>query len=124
MVINLNNDKLDLIFEKQKILQKRFIDFNQADLAYKQKYINLMILSCLDELSEVLRETAWKNPSFVEFGWKNTQIFDNEKFKEELVDLAHFFINLCLASGMSSDEFFERYINKNKENHARQNRNY
>ncbi|MDO8623087.1 MAG: dUTPase [archaeon] len=122
---NNNSDKLDLIFEKQKILQNRFGVFEKIkDQSFKQKYVNLMILSCLDELSESLRETAWKNPDFIEFGWKKNSQFNDEKFKEELVDLAHFFVNLCLASGMNSEEFFNRYINKNKENHARQDRNY
>lgn len=124
MDINMNNDKLNFIFKKQEELQIRVGNLPFKDEKHRQEFINLMFLSCLDELSESLRETAWKNPHFISCGWKKGQTTNDELFKEELVDLLHFFINLCIASGMDSNELFERYLNKNKINHERQNKGY
>ena len=119
-------DKLDKIFKLQNDLQKKMpgVDKVLDDPSYTQMYINEMILAMLDELGEVLRETAWKNPDLVPYGWKKHQKYDKEKFKEELVDLLHFFVNLCLVSGMNSEELYARYCGKREENISRQERGY
>ena len=88
------------------------------------QFINQMILALHEEAVEIMRESAYKNPDFVPFGWKKNQIFNEDLFKEELVDMLHFFVNLCLVVNMSPDELFNRYCNKNKENHTRQENNY
>ena len=36
------------------------------------------------------------------------------------MDVLHFFVSLCLRSGMDAEELFERYCEKNKENFDRQ----
>lgn len=117
-------DKLDDIFDKQNILQTRLNNFPFKDLKHKQEFINITILAILDELSETLRETSWKNPNYISCGWKTTQMTNNEQFKEEIIDLWHFIINLTLASGMDPNEFYGRFINKNKVNHKRQDEKY
>ena len=117
-------DKLKEIFDKQKVLQERFGNFPFKDIKHKQEFININILACLDELSETLRETQWKNPDLISCGWKKTQEFNDENFKEELIDLWHFVINLTEASGMDSNELYERFCNKNKVNHKRQDDGY
>ena len=71
-----------------------------------------------------MRETAWKNPHKIKYGWKKTQQLDEEKYKEEIIDLWHFVINLSISAGMTHEEVFERYLGKNKENHTRQNNDY
>ena len=40
--------------------------------------------------------------------------------KEELVDVLHFFVSLCLRSGMDAEELYARYLDKNRENFDRQ----
>ena len=119
-------DKLDEIFEKQKELQTRLGTLEKASESesMKQQYINQMILALHEEAVEIMRETGYKNPDLVPFGWKKGQKFDNEKFKEEIIDIIHFVMNLCIISGMDSKEIYERYIGKNKENHERQNHGY
>jgi len=118
-----DSDKLDQIFKKQVDLQIKL--YNSLEpLIKNQEFININLLACFDELSEIMRESAWKNPNLIKFGWKKTQEFNEEKFKEEIVDLLHFFVNLCIAAGMNEEELFERYINKNKENHDRKDRGY
>jgi len=36
------------------------------------------------------------------------------------VDILHFFVSMCLKTGMDADELYRRYLEKNKENFARQ----
>lgn len=120
----MTNDKLENLFNLQINLQTRFKNLPILDNKRKQQFININILACLDELSEALRETAWKNPEYIDCGWKRTQGFNEEKFQEELVDLWHFVINLTLASGMSANNLHDRFITKNKVNHIRQDEGY
>ena len=116
-------DKLKEIFELQTKLQERVAgDINS--LVHNQDYINLNLLACYDELGEIMRETAWKNPNKIKYGWKKGQELNKENFKEEIIDLWHFLINLTISSGMNEDELFNRYCSKNKENHNRQDNNY
>ena len=119
-------DKLDEIYNHQKQLQESlgiYKKINNSD-SMKQQYINQNILALHEEAVEIMRETAYKNPEFVPFGWKKGQQFNNENFKEEIVDLLHFIMNLVIISGMDADEFYNRYLGKNKENHQRQKDGY
>ncbi|MGI6558582.1 MAG: hypothetical protein ACOX20_06415 [Limnochordia bacterium] len=43
-----------------------------------------------------------------------------EAIKEELVDLLHFFLSTCLKCGIGPEELYQAYLDKNQENHARQ----
>lgn len=121
-----NKDKLGEMFAHQYQLQERLDVYKRiaGNDSMKQKYINQMLLACHEEVTEIMRETAYKNPEFVEFGWKKGQQANNDNFKKEIIDLMHFVINLALVSGMDSTEFYERYLNKNKENFVRQDTNY
>lgn len=103
---------LEEIFEKQRRLQERL----GSDI-YSQDYRSIMTLAAIDELMEAIRETPWKP-------WKKQQKYDKEKFKEELIDAWHFLINLSISSGMNSTEVFQRFVNKNNENHTRQDNGY
>jgi hypothetical protein len=49
---------------------------------------------------------------------------DQLEVKFELIDMAHFFLNMFVALGMDSQEIFELYFLKNKENFDRQNNGY
>ena len=119
-------DKLNKIFEHQKELQTSLGIYKKigSNPAMKQQYINQMILALHEEATEIMRETAYKNPEFVPFGWKKGQVTNRDKFKEEIIDIVHFIINLAIISGMAADELFERYLGKNKENFKRQEDNY
>ena len=62
---------------------------------------------------EVLDGTSFK-------WWKNQKEIDADYLKEEVVDIFHFFVSMCLRLGMDADELFERYLTKNRENFDRQ----
>jgi len=114
----LYDDKLREIFSKQS----RF----QHALGYKVEtligdeainYIKWNTLAIIDETMEALRETPWKP-------WKKTQDMNFTAYKEELVDLLHFFVNACLVAGFSADELFDSYNQKMNENIIRQINKY
>jgi dimeric dUTPase (all-alpha-NTP-PPase superfamily) len=119
-------DKLKKIYDHQKELQESLGVYEKISGSeqLKQQYINQMLLACHEEVTEIMRETAYKNPDFVPFGWKKGQQFNEENFKEEIIDLIHFVMSLAIVSGMDSDEIFDRYIKKNKKNHKRQEDGY
>lgn len=117
---------LKLMFDKQKEFQTKLGNIKKIKEcdSWKQEFVNQMILACHEEIVEIMRESAYKNPDFVEFGWKKTQIWNEQKFKEEIIDLWHFVMNLCIAVHLEPEEFFKIYCDKNKINFNRQNEGY
>ena len=67
----------------------------------------------LSEMAEVLDEVNFK-------WWKNKKEINEKALKEELIDILHFFISMCIDAGMNSDEMLEIYTRKNQENLDRQ----
>jgi len=108
---------LKFLFKLQDELQTKVGNFPLVDDVQRQKFINMHSLALVDEVFEALRETPFKD-------WKKNQSYNEDKFKEELVDAWHFLINLSLASGMSGEELFSRFVNKNKVNIERQDKGY
>ena len=105
-------DKLDTIFTMQQaldddIVRRRGLDYPKDVLLQKE------VLAMVSELSEVLDEVNFK-------WWKNAKPVDDDALRGELVDVLHFFVSMCLKSGMSAEELFARYCEKNKENFDRQ----
>ena len=117
-------DKLDKLFDLQKKFQIRLKNIPFESFSDRQQFINLMTISCCDELLEALRETSWKNPQYIKHGWKKTQEFNEGAFKEELIDVWHFLINLSLAAGLTSSELYEAFLSKHQENNERQDNKY
>jgi dimeric dUTPase (all-alpha-NTP-PPase superfamily) len=108
----MDKDKLDHMFELQEEFQTS-LGLDRQTQAYKN--INFMAMS--DELHEFIRCTPWKT-------WKKQQIMDHEHAKEELVDVFHFFMNLCMSVEMDAEELYIRYKAKREENFDRQKRGY
>lgn len=105
-------DKLDTIFKMQAGLDG-FITA-ERDLHFtKEQWIQKRMLALLSELTEVLDEVNFK-------WWKNPKPVNDADLKEELVDVLHFYIGMCLDAGMTADELYEIYLKKNKENYDRQ----
>lgn len=105
-------DKLDMIFQLQQSLDEDIA--KRRGLSYsKEEWMQKEVLAMLSELSEVLDEVNFK-------WWKNPRPLDDAALKGELVDVLHFFVSMCLKSGMSAEELFSLYREKNKENFDRQ----
>ncbi len=105
-------DKLDVIFDMQQSLDNDIVE--RRNLSYpKEVWMQKEVLAMISELSEVLDEVNFK-------WWKNSKPIDDAALKGELVDVLHFFVSMCLKSGMDADELFELYRAKNQENFDRQ----
>lgn len=105
-------DRLGIIFAHQKRFQedleaRRHLHFDQSTWIQKQS------LALVVELAEVLEEARFK-------WWKNPEPIDTQALHEELVDVLHFFVALCLAAGMDADALYDGYLAKNQENFRRQ----
>ena len=105
-------DRLEAMFKQQQNLQRELKVYPLT-----QEYYNTMTLACIDELMESLRETPWKP-------WKKGQCTHELKLKEELTDVFHFFLNLCIFADMDAQELFDRYMLKNQENRRRHKNGY
>lgn len=106
-------DKLDTIFQMQNKFDTELIERRALHAISREEWIQKETLAMVDELSELLNEVNYK-------WWKNPKPIDEDAVKGELVDILHFFTSMCLKMGMSAEELYERYLNKNKENYDRQ----
>ena len=107
-------DKLERIFEMQSCFQKDLISRRKLDDIPMEKWLQMQTLAMVSELAELIDEVNFK-------WWKNPKPVDENSVKEELVDILHFFVSMCLSAGMSAEELYNRYIEKNQENFDRQN---
>ena len=105
-------DKLEKIFQMQAFLDEKIVQERSLDFS-KEEWIQKEVLAMISELSEVLDEVNFK-------WWKNKKEIDDNNLKEEIVDLLHFLISMALKAGMTADEMFSIYMDKNKENLKRQ----
>lgn len=105
-------DKLDHIFELQRrfdeeLARRRNLDFDVSTWVQKE------VLAIISELGELLDEVNFK-------WWKNPKVLDREAIKEEVVDILHFFVSICLKLGITPEELHQAYMAKNEENARRQ----
>ena len=107
-------DKLERIFEMQACFQKDLVNRRNLQDIPMEKWMQMQTLAMLSELAELIDEVNFK-------WWKNPKPVDDDRVKEELVDILHFFVSTCLNAGMSAEELYSRYIEKNQENFDRQN---
>ena len=83
-----------------------------------QARIRELIRRTTDELSEAshtLKNSPWK---------KSHVLTDETHFMEEVADSFHFFIELCIAVGLSSEDLYKLYFKKSEVNIFRQESNY
>lgn len=107
-------DKLDIIFDMQAklnahIIKTKGLEGRFSDTEWVQKHM----LAMMAEMTEVLDEVNYK-------WWKPEKEVDYPALKEELVDVLHFFVSMCLSAGLTSEEILKIYMDKNKENFDRQ----
>lgn len=107
------NDKLDTIFQMQNALNEDIIARRGLEGIPDEVWIQKHMLAMLSEMAEVLDEVNFK-------WWKNPKPVNHDALCEELVDVLHFYVSMCLKAGMDADELFRRYLAKNEENFHRQ----
>jgi dimeric dUTPase (all-alpha-NTP-PPase superfamily) len=100
------------VFERQRRFQEDLV--RRRGLRFDETaWIEKQALALIVELGEVLEEAGYK-------WWKNPEPVNRAALHEELVDVFHFFVALCLAAGMSADDLYAGYLAKNAENQRRQ----
>lgn len=89
-------------------LDHRFVQWRIKDLAYRT----------VEELSEATN--CLKNKP-----WKQSEVpTDKVHYYEELADAFHFFVELCITSGMTAEDLARVYHRKHAVNEFRQRSNY
>jgi len=106
-------DKLKEIFALQAGFQEKLKKERDLEGIPIEKWLQMQTLAIVSELAELLEEVNFK-------WWKNPHALDNGNIREELVDILHFFVGMCLEAGMSADDLYNVYVNKNRENFKRQ----
>ncbi len=120
---------LELLRHQQSELTKRitvgdttvFDLMTSHHLPDRERQSSHFILAMHAELSELLEWTNWKQH-------KKTRVaYDAKRLHEihiELIDLLHYWMNLCIVWDLTPEEIVRIYEEKNKENHSRQERGY
>ena len=106
-------DKLEHIFALQKGFQEKIKRERHLEHIPPEEWIQKQTLALLSELSELLEEVNFK-------WWKNPHELNQAAIHEELSDILHFFVSICLEAGMSAQDLYDVYLGKNQENHLRQ----
>jgi dimeric dUTPase (all-alpha-NTP-PPase superfamily) len=112
-------DRLDIMMATQAEFQQKINGYplSQQDDETRIKNFKVSMLALTDELHEALHEMGWKE-------WATSRHFNGERVKSELIDAWHFFMNLCLHAGMTPDELFRGYQEKQIVNRQRQYQGY
>lgn len=105
-------DRLETMFAAQKqfnefVRTTRHLEFDEATWLQKDA------LALFVEMGEVLEEARYK-------WWKNYQPMAMGKLHEEIVDVFHFFLSLCLDAGLDAESLYQGYQLKHQENIKRQ----
>lgn len=106
-------DKLDRIFALQKHLDTEIIEKRNLQNITPAEWVQKDVLAILSELAELLDEVNFK-------WWKNEKPIDTKALHEELVDVLHFFVSMCIHAGLDAEGLYAVYEEKNKENIDRQ----
>ena len=106
-------DKLEHIFELQRSFQDKLKRERGLQDIPMTEWLQKQTLAMLSELAELLEEVNFK-------WWKYPHELSEHNIHEELSDILHFFVSMCIESGMSADDLYQTYLGKNKENFNRQ----
>jgi dimeric dUTPase (all-alpha-NTP-PPase superfamily) len=117
---------LDKMLQKQKELQERLgYDFGSMTREEITAYIKEFSIHLTQELHEMLYSLPYFKP------WKDYSAMTVEEYetsmeeaRKEFIDVFHFMLNIALALGMSDKDIYDMYMEKNKENHKRQDEGY
>src|SRR6266566_7875695 len=111
-------DQLRELFRMQRALNERIgVKTDAMDDEQKVKWLLNYCRAMTQELAELTDSVPWK-------WWAKYQQFDQQNARVEVVDLFHFLISLAEVLGMSADDVFKAYVQKNEVNFKRQEAGY
>ncbi|MBE3581602.1 MAG: dUTP diphosphatase [Thermoanaerobacteraceae bacterium] len=106
-------DRLEHMFLLQAQLDEEIRAGHRLPEMSFSEWIQKEVLAIMVELGELLEEVNFK-------WWKVPRPLNSEAIKDELVDILHFFISMCLKAGLSAEDLYQAYVAKNEENFRRQ----
>ncbi len=101
------------LFELQRKIDEFISETHGISRGDKKEWIDRLTTAMIEEAVEVKEYSDWK-------WWKNQRELDESALKEEMVDVLHFWLSLCVRMGWSAEEMFAVYQAKNLENFNRQ----
>ena len=107
------DDKLDVIFSLQNALDRDIEQRRGLEGISRDEWLQKDAIAIFVELGELLCEVNYK-------WWKNKKPVNEDAAREELVDVLHFLISMCIRLGTTADDLYNGYVSKNKENFDRQ----
>lgn len=123
---------IEEMFKMQKSLQDtlsktgRALDLDKACFKQKVDDISTQWRNMNLEMSELLERLPYKE--WKSYSSEQLAGFQSEEEKletlYEVIDVFHFYLNICLALGIDGEMFKRLYATKNKENFDRQKRGY
>lgn len=125
------SDMLECIFARQLELMEKYQEIEKASGLLQTEMIPVDIHS--KEGQARLKDFAWRVTE--ELGeamntlknkpWKQTHmVTDVNHYMEEISDAFHFFIELCVLSGLGPKELYDLYFRKSEVNRFRQGSKY
>ncbi len=106
------SDKLNEMYEMQAGLDGRIIKERGIEKEVSE-WVTGITIAMESEIDEIRREVNWK-------WWKNPKEIDQEALQGEVIDMWHFLLSLSRVVGLSPEDIHRVYMEKNAENHARQ----
>lgn len=110
-------DRLEELFLRQKELNEYIVKKRGLESVTDEEWLPKTVLAAMVELAEVAEEVNYK-------WWKNPKEIDKAALTEELADVLHFYLSLCLRAGITTDDLYSAYMAKNEKNRERQDNNY
>lgn len=108
------------IWKSQEDLNKRITGKDTKGGEWVFKYITAME----QEIAELKDCLNWKWWSKEYQKHKPLDILDEQNLKVEIIDILHFLISVMQASGLTPEQVYNIYKQKNKINHKRQDNGY
>lgn len=112
-------DMLREMFRMQAALNARIGVRESSEMTpeEQQKWVLNYCRAMSQEIAELTDSIPWK-------WWAKYQKFDLQNARVEVVDLFHFLISVAEVLGMTADDVFAYYKDKNKVNFQRQESGY
>jgi dimeric dUTPase (all-alpha-NTP-PPase superfamily) len=114
-------DMLEDIFKRQKGLDDIIRNTKKSqgfDFGFNEsEWIDRLTTAMIAEALELKEESNWK-------WWKKPKEIDKDAIRDEMADILHFWVSLCLKLGISPHDIYRAYIEKNEENRKRQQKGY
>lgn len=113
-----DNDMLTHMWEMQTALNQRIgVDTTELTDEERVTWILNYCRAMTQELAELTDSVPWK-------WWAKYQEFDKQNAIVEIVDIWHFLMSAAQVMGLTAEDFYEVYLQKNKVNHKRQDTGY